>query len=121
MYTISPLISNMQLSLDAKGDLTFAPDIQTQMPVTLTAYHCIYDYTIDSGLLPYLRSIPSGGFNVDTITTIVTAAYQTLISQGVITDLQIAVIPVSTSYVTINITAQDASGNTVTLNWDNTQ
>lgn len=119
MHTLSPLIENGRLSLSSDNNLVMGPDIKTQMPVTLTAYHCIYDYTIDSKLIPYLNSIPNNGFNINTITNIVTTAYQSVISKGIITDLQIAVIPITTNYVTINITAQDANGEPVVLKWNN--
>ncbi len=119
MYTVSPLISNGQLSLTNTGDLVTAPDIQTQMTVTLTAYNCIYDYTIKSALITYLRTIPVGGFNANTIKNIITSAYQTLIQQSIITNLQIAVIPITSQYITINITADDAQGMPIVLTWDN--
>ncbi len=117
--TLSPLIANGQLNLTNSGDLVNAPDIQTQMTVTLSAYHCIYNTLINSGLLPYLKGIPTGGINTVAIKNIVTSAYQILIQQNIITNLSISIVPVSQSYLTINISAE-SMGSPVTLSWDNT-
>jgi len=121
MITQSPLIANGSLSLNTSGDLMMSPDIQTQMPVSLAAYNCIYDYTINSQLIPYLSSIPVGGFTPNTIKNIITNSYKSLIKQGIITNLQISVVFITQSVVNININAADAIGNPITLTWDNTQ
>ncbi len=121
MYTLSPLIKDRQLSLTSTGDLMMAPDIQTQMIVSLCAYHCIYDYDINSALIPYLQKIPVGGINTNDIQTIVTSAYQSLIQQQIITNLGIAPILVTNNIISINITANDSIGQPIVLKWDNTQ
>lgn len=121
MFTSSPLIQNGDLVLSNTGNLEYAADVVTQMTVTVAAYNCIYDYSINSGLIPYLSSIPVGGRNPNTIVNIVAAAYQSLISAGIITGLQVAIVFQSASYITINITATDANGSPVVLSWSNLQ
>ena len=111
--TYSPLISNGELTLLSDKD------IATQLNVSTSAYHCIYDYTIDSELITYLESIPVGGINTNTITNILTSAYSVLIQNNIISNLQISVIPVATSYITINVTCTDAQGEQIQFSWDN--
>lgn len=118
----SPLIQNGQLTLDTHGQLTSAPDIQTQMNVTVGAYNCIYDANLNSFLVTYLADIPQGGFSSTTITNIVVAAYtSTMIAQKLISNLQVSVRQDTISYVTINIKAIDAEGNPLSLSWTNLQ
>ena len=121
MITRSPLIANGELALNSSGDLVFAPDIQTQMAVSLTAYNCIYDYSINSLLITYLFSIPPGGIQQNTIKNIIVSAYQILITANIITDLAIAIIPVTQDYITIKIRSVDTNGQNVSLTWDNAQ
>jgi len=117
----SPIIQNGQLMMTGNGNLLFAPDIQTQMPVTITAYNCIYNYVIASGLIPYFQSIPKGGFTSVEIVSIITRALQILITDNVITDLKVSVQFVTQNVVAIKISAIDAVGTPVSLTWDNSQ
>ncbi len=120
--TFSPLIQNGKLSLTPSGDLASAPDIITQMTVGITAYHCIFDPTINSQLLPYLNTIPIGGYNSNAITNIVVNAYKPMITAGIIVDLQIAVLnPELLSTLTINVSVTDNKGNVSSLSWNNQQ
>lgn len=115
----SPLIANGVLSLSPTGDLMSAPDIQTQMTVAIGAYHCIYDNTVDSLLIPYLSSIPIGGFKNNTITNIVVNAYKPMITANLITNLQVAILAQVLSNLTIKVSAIDNQGNSAVLSWSN--
>jgi hypothetical protein len=118
----SPLIKDGALSLDSRGLLVSGPDIQTQMPVTLVAYRCMYDDKVNSGLIPYLDSIPIDGFSTNQISYIVSSAYAPImISQQLISDLTIGVKPftIDASTVYIKIKATDKEGSPITLNWIN--
>ena len=115
----SPLIANGVLSLSSTGDLMPAPDIQTQMTVGIAAYHCIYDSTVNSGLIPYLDGIPVGGFNNNALTSIVVAAYKPMITANLITNLQVAILAQVLSNVTIKASATDNQGNDTVLSWSN--
>ncbi len=115
----SPLIANGILSLSSTGDLLSAPDIETQMTVAIGAYHCIYDSTVDSLLIPYLESIPVGGFKNSTITNIVVNAYKPMIIANLITNLQISILAQVLSNITIKVSATDNQGNSTVLSWSN--
>jgi hypothetical protein len=115
----SPLIKNGALSLTANGDLQDDLDIVTQMTVTVGAYNCIYDPNVDSGVIPYLFSIPVGGFRQNTLTYIITSAFQSFITNNVISDLTIAILAQVLSEVSIRITAVDLEGNQISLTWTN--
>lgn len=119
-FSQSPLIKNQRLAINsANGDLVFAPDIQTQMAVTLTAYNCIYNARINSKIIPYLFKLQGGAINVNSLTQAVKNAYQILISSNYITNLQIAIQFVTQNNVIINIKAADINNQFITLTWDN--
>ena len=115
----SPLIKDGALSLTTNGDLATDLDIVTQMVVALTAYHCIYDSTINSEVIPYLDNQSVSFTNRPALTNIVVSAYQSLISQNIISNLEVGVKPTTISTVNIKISAVDSSGNQVSLNWIN--
>ena len=118
----SPLIQNGDLVLTDSGLLQSAPDIQTQMTVTVSAYNCIYNSNVNSNLLPSLTGIPRGGWNSSAIANTVVAAYTPImLVQRIISDLNVSVSFPSLSYVTIKISAIDSEGNPITLSWTNTQ
>lgn len=119
MLAQSPLIENGDLVLLPTGQLQYSADIVTEMTVSVAAYNCIYNSQVNSQLIPYLSGFPIGGRNINAITNIVAASFQRLINAKLISNLQISVIPVSTSYVTINISATDIENNPITLNWSN--
>lgn len=118
MLTYSPLIQDGDLVL-SDGKLQDAPDIQTQMTVTVAAYNCIYDEDLNSQLIPYLNSIPSGGINNNTISNIIKSAYSSLILNKTLNKLGVAVIAQASNYLEIKIAATDSGGNPVTLSWGN--
>lgn len=116
----SPLIKNGALSLTPQGLLQGAPDIETQMPVTISAYKCMYSSNVDSQLIPYFSGIPLGGFSTDAITNIVSAAYQPImIADGLISDLTISAAPLTINTVLIKVNAIDKEGSPISLNWTN--
>lgn len=117
--SLSPLIVDGDLQLSPSGDLQVAPDIETQMPVTLTAYNCIYNTEINSQVIPYLDGIPANGFRRNTLTNLIAEAYQLLIVPRIITNLQIAVGDPIQNYVKINIFAVDNEGTEVKFGWIN--
>lgn len=119
-FAQSPLIKNQRLSINPdNGDLVFAPDITTQMAVTLTAYDCIYNSNINSKIIPYLFQLQGGSINSNSLTQIVKNAYQILISTNYITNLQIAIQFVTQNNVIINIKVTDINNQFITLTWDN--
>lgn len=116
----SPLIKDGALSLTPQGLLQDAPDIVTQMTVTLSAYQCMYNALINSGLIEYLKGIPKGGFSTTAVTNIVTAAYTPiLIAQNIISNFTVAVRSLTINTIFIKINAVDQFGNPITLNWTN--
>lgn len=117
--SLSPLIVNGDLQLAVSGDLQSAPDIETQMPVTLTAYNCIYNPEINSQVEPYLTGIPKNGFARNTLTNLIVSAYQLLITPGIIRDLAVAIGTPIQNYVNIKIAAIDNAGNEVKFSWIN--
>ena len=117
MSTRTPLIKNGALSLTTNGDLVDDLDIVTQMTVGLSAYHCIYDSTVNSKLLPYLLLPRNSQVKQNTVTNIVKKAYQPMISANIISQLEIS-IPVSTiTTIAIKIKAIDIEGNSAQLSW----
>lgn len=116
----SPVIQNGDFVLGVNGDLLTKPDVVTQMSATLTAYHCIYNPAIASGVFVYLDSIIADP-NRTALTNIVKDAYAGIIREKVISNLTVAVSPITLNYVNIKITATDAQGNPVKLNWNNVQ
>lgn len=119
MLTQSPLIQNGDLVRNVNGQITLAPDIQTQCTVTVSAYDCMYNPDIDSGLIPYLNSIPVGGRNTATLSNIVSQAFQILISENLLSNLIISAMIIALNYVTIKIQAVDQQQNPVNLSWSN--
>jgi hypothetical protein len=118
--TQSPLIKNGDLVLTDRGLLQAAPDIQTQMTVTVSAYNCIYNSNLQSDLIPYLSGIPRGGWNLNAINNIVVAAYTlTMIPQQLISNLTVTTIPQTLSFITIKISALDQENNPINLTWTN--
>jgi hypothetical protein len=115
----SPLIKNGSLALNANGDLLAAPDIETQMTVAVSGYNCLYDVNLNSLLIPYLEGIPVGGLNRGAIINIVKQAYTYMVSQKIISNLQISIGASTISAVQININATDINGNEIFLNWIN--
>lgn len=116
---ISPLISNGSLSLNAAGDLATDMDIVTQMAVGLTAYNCVYDRTINSGLIPYLKNSLITSKAQTTLKNIIVSAYQSMITAKIISGLQIAIQAQTISTIYINLSAIDDQGNQVSINWIN--
>lgn len=115
----SPLIKNGAFALTANGDLQLAPDIETQMAVSVGAYHCLYGDNLNSLLIPYLEEIPRGGLTRSTITNIVVSAYKPLITQKIITGLTVAVKTFGVSNVEIKVNAVDGGGNKTAFSWTN--
>ncbi len=116
----SPLIKNGALSLTPEGLLQDAPDIETQMTVTVGAYQCMYSNLVNSQLIPYLTSIPVGGFSTNATINIVKSAYQLImIATGLISGLTISVVPLTVSTILIKINAIDKKGSPISLNWTN--
>lgn len=118
----SPLIQDGALSLTSNGLLQDAPDIKTQMTVTVSAYNCIYNPNLQSDLIPFLTGIPIGGWNRIAIVNIVVAAFTLImIPQGLINNLQVSVVQLTLNTILIKISALDLEGNNVSLNWTNSQ
>lgn len=117
--SLSPLIVNGDLQLTSSGDLQASPDIQTQMPVTLTAYNCIYNPEINSQVEQYVTGIPKNGFARNTLTNLIVSAYQLLTTPGIINNLDIAIGNPIQNYLTIKIKAVDNEGNEVKFSWIN--
>jgi hypothetical protein len=120
--TQSPLIQNGELVLTDQGLLQAAPDIQTQMNISVSAYDCIYNSKLQSDLIPYLSGIPRGGWNLNAINNIVVAAYAlTMIPQKLISNLTVTTIPQTLNFITIKISALDRENNPIQLTWNNAQ
>lgn len=116
----SPLIKDGALSIDEQGLLIDAPDIQTQMTVTVSAYNCMYDSNVESQLIPYLTSIPVNGWSSTAIINIISSAYKLImIPLGLIYGLKIATSPLTPNTIQIKINATDKEGASVSLNWIN--
>lgn len=120
MLTNSPLIENGTLTLTKNGDLVIAPDIKTQMYVSITGYNCIFDDTLESSLIPYINNIPVGGRQQNSFVSIIkNALTPVMIGQGLINNVQIFVYFPTYNSVKINIDANDSDNNPITLNWTN--
>lgn len=115
----SPLIVDGDLQLNSAGDLQVDEDIVTQMTVTVGAYNCIYNTSINSKVVPYVNGIPKNGFNRVTLTNYVANAHKILIIPKLISDLKIAISGPVQNYVKINISAVDIQGNQVKFSWMN--
>ena len=118
--TNSPLIKDGDLLINANtGDLVTSFDIVTQLTTTLTGYNGIGNINLTSELIAYINQIPTNGIQTNQISTIITNAYNILIKQNLISDLQINIVPVGINYIIINITCVDIEGNNQTLTWSN--
>lgn len=117
----SPYIKDGDFVLDENGAIIMSPDIQNEITIALTAYNCVWDYTINSELLPYLLQINPGRANVNSIKNIVTKALQPLISDNLLSNLDIAVSFPSLSSIVIKINVVDIEGNPIVLKWSNIQ
>lgn len=123
MSTISysPVIKNGDYSIDESGELVVAADIITQMTVTLTAYDCIYNPSVNSRLIPYIRgTLPGSAYqpnNQNAITSIVVSAYQALIQDKTIASLSVAITAQVLNEVNLKVTAQELNGADVSLSW----
>ncbi len=116
----SPLIKDGALSINEQGLLIDAPDIQTQMTVSVSAYNCMYDSNVESQLIPYLTSIPVRGWSSIAISNIVSTAYKLImIRQNLISGLKIASKFLTLNTIQIKISAIDQEGTPVSLNWVN--
>lgn len=121
MTFLSPKIQNGGLVLNEKtGQLVFAPSIETQCTITVAAYDCMYNTDVNSGLIPYIKEIPIGGRNNTKIVNIIKSAFQILISQGILSQLTIAVVAQIQNYINIKIQATDIENNSINLTWSNT-
>lgn len=121
MNFLSPKIQNGSLVLNEKtGQLVMTSAIETQCNITVSAYDCIYNTEVNSGLIPYIKEIPIGGRNNTKIVNIIKAAFQILISQGILSQLTIAVVAQVKNYINVKITATDIENNSINLTWSNT-
>ena len=117
MLSVSPLIKDGALSLDANGQMVLAPDIITQCTVTIAAYNCMYNPAVNSGLIPYLKGIPFGGRTDQAVVNIVKAAFQVLIVQNLVVNLSIGVVQATANSITIKVNLTDPQQNPVSLSW----
>lgn len=118
--TESPLIINGDLVLTDTGLLDGALDIETQMTVTVSAYDCIYDSNLNSPLIPLLQQIPNAASSINLISNAVVSAYTPImITNQLISSLQVAVQPLAVGYVSIKISAVDTENNQLNLKWTN--
>jgi glutamine phosphoribosylpyrophosphate amidotransferase len=117
----SPLIVAGDFQLTSNGQLVNDLTLKTQLNTSIVGNTCYYSNTFQSVLLEYLNNPVNPNFQnqKQTLSNIVKGAYQVLIDQGYITDLQIYVLSVVLNYVTIKTVSVDAKDNDVQTSWTN--
>lgn len=96
---ISPVIENGDLVLTADGNLKTAPDIVTQLPVTLSMYGAMYNAIGNSELIPYIKQTKPMNITKNELAFVVKNALQPLVYENIVASFVV-------KQPTINITAQ---------------
>ena len=121
---ISPVIENGDLVLTADGNLKTAPDIVTQLPVTLSMYGAMYNAIGNSELIPYIKQTKPMNITKNEFAFVVKNALQPLVYENIVASFVV-------KQPTINITAQgietikmdinvlDSQNNERVFSWSN--
>lgn len=112
---ISPIIRDGDLQTTADGDLLNDYDIKTQLTVALTGYDCIFDDTLVSSLYSLFNS--STPINQTVVTNIVKYAYDGLIKNKIIDNLQLEIPLYNGTDLIIKIQVTSDYGENVSIYW----